>query len=117
MIDSIRNRQTFAELRSTGIRVRSGAVRMSYVRLCDSLEPQVGFTLGRRFGNAVERNRSRRRLKAAFDEVWHEPDRTVPDPGAFLLNGTRRLLTDDYQRLLADVSNCFDQLIKRTRVN
>lgn len=42
--------------------------------------PQVGYVIGRRYGNAVARNRLRRRLRAAVRETAGE----LP-PGAYLL--------------------------------
>lgn len=72
--------------------------------------PGLAFAFGRRFGNAVERNRARRRLRAAFSETW---DPATGPSGVYLLAGNRSLLTDDYQRLLDRVGDCLDQLRRR----
>ncbi len=86
---------------------------MSYLPVAELGEPEIAFALSRRFGNAVQRNRGRRRLKAAFGEAWHQAtDR--PQPGAFLLTGSHRLLTDDYQALVADVNHCLARLAPAT---
>lgn len=68
VITSIARRRTFAELRRDGRKARSGSVRLSFLPL-ESENPQVAFAIGRSFGNAVERNRGRRRLRAAFIEA------------------------------------------------
>ena len=60
----------------------------------------VAFAFGRKFGNAVERNRARRRLRAAFAQAWHDH----PSPaGAYLIGGNRSVLERDFERLTATV--------------
>lgn len=77
--------------------------------------PQVAFALGRSFGKAVDRNRGRRRLRAAFVEVWQDqdPSRSEAMAGAFVLSGSRGLLTAPFAQLLADVEACFGRLATR----
>lgn len=87
---------------------------MSYLPI-DDASPQLGFALSRKFGNAVERNRGRRRLRAAFVESWNRPATERPPTGAFLLTGTRRLLTDDYPHLVNDVDRCLARLVATDR--
>lgn len=69
--------------------------------------PLVAFAFGRKFGNAVERNRARRRLRAAFVESW---DPTVGPPGAYLLSGNRSVLSAEFDRLVTGVKQCLAQL-------
>lgn len=86
-------------------------------------ETQIAFALGRSFGNAVERNRGRRRLNSAFreafrqhqqpaslraefDRVENNVDEADYRCGAYLLAGNRGLLTDDYAKICSDVVNC-----------
>jgi hypothetical protein len=75
----------------------------------ETAEPQVAFAFGRRFGVAVERNRARRRLKAAFETAWHQDDPL----GAYQLAGSRALLHDGFDRLVAAVRSCVDELASR----
>lgn len=70
-------------------------------------QPLVAFALGRKFGTAVERNRARRRLRAAFESVW-DPDRGPR--GAYLVAGNRSVLTADFSTLVASVGGCLEQL-------
>lgn len=70
-------------------------------------EPQVAMAIGRRFGNAVERNRGRRRIRAAFRQSWQHGDRPT---GAFLITGGRSVLSISFDRLVAAVDGCLDQV-------
>lgn len=112
MISSVGRRRTFADFRTDGLRVRHGAVRLNHLSL-ERLEPgaatpQLAFSIGRSFGGAVERNRGRRRLRAAFVQVWRalSPERATSLGGAYLLSGSRALLTTPFQRLISDVEAC-----------
>ncbi len=126
MITRIGRRRTFDELRRGGRRVRHGSVRLIFLPQ-NTAEIQLAFALGRSFGNAVERNRGRRRLRAAFTEAVRnvhadhgsasaEPgieSRTELRPefqGAFLLTGSRGLLTDDFAKMVGDVEACLTKL-------
>ncbi len=69
------------------------------------------FAFGRKFGNAVERNRARRRLRAAFSQAWE----IAPGPdGAFLLSGSRSVLNAEFEQLVAAVADCLSKLSSRT---
>ncbi len=115
VITSIARRRTFSELRRDGRRVRHGSVRLNFLPL-ETTRPQVAFAIGRSFGNAVERNRGRRRLKAAFIQALDHRGTPTPaatfDPlgGAFLLTGSRGLLTERFTTLVEDVEACLDKL-------
>lgn len=88
---------------------------------------EVAYALGRRYGTAVERNRARRRLRDAFSSAWvqyreqhlsTEDDprgselRPAPDivTGAFLLSGTRRVLTAPFADLVDNMLGCLGRL-------
>lgn len=98
--------------------MRHGSVRLTHLPL-ETAEIQLAFALGRSFGNAVERNRGRRRLRAAFIEVVSrvEQDEAFESAelhGAFLLTGSRGLLTNDFARLIGDVEACLTKLPRRS---
>ncbi|MDA8233073.1 MAG: ribonuclease P protein component [Magnetospirillum sp.] len=69
---------------------------------------RVGFTTSRKVGNAVERNRARRRLRAAVAEVF--PASAVPGLD-YVVIGRRETLTRPYSLLLQDLRTA----LKRVR--
>lgn len=102
--------------------MKHGAVRLTYVDSAESdseSTPQVAYALGRKFGNAVERNRARRRLRDAFTQSWEHHLSTV-DPtlqlhGAFLLSGHRGLLSTPFSQIVDDLNACLTRLVERLR--
>lgn len=61
---------------------------------------RIGFTCSKKVGNAVARNRARRRLKAAVDAVF--PD--LARPGLdYVVIGRRETVDRDYSLLLQDL--------------
>ena len=65
----------------------------------DSL--RVGFTVSKKVGNAVCRNRARRRLRAAVAELF--PDRAAPGLD-YVVIGRRETLERSYSLLLQDLT-------------
>jgi ribonuclease P protein component len=80
-IDRIRSRATFAALRRSGKRGRSGSVSVTFLEQPSWSRPQLAFAISRKVGNAVARNRLRRQLRALFTEER----RQVP-AGAYLVS-------------------------------
>ncbi len=119
MISSVERRRTFADFRREGLRVRHGVVRLNHLppeRLgADAPGPQVAFAISRAFGNAVARNRGRRRLRAAFVDAWQRltPERSGRLAGAFLVGASPVALVAPYRQLVADIESCFDELVDR----
>ncbi|MBI5162658.1 MAG: ribonuclease P protein component [Magnetospirillum sp.] len=61
---------------------------------------RVGFTVSKKVGNSVARNRARRRLKAAVAEVFP----AAAEPGTdYVVIGRRETLTRTYSLLLQDL--------------
>lgn len=65
----IRDRATFEALRRSGARARRGPVTVSYAPVGSAPRARVAYAVGRQTGKAVTRNRLRRRLRAAVDQV------------------------------------------------
>ena len=63
-VTAVRARATFADLRRSSSRGRSGPLSVSYVARPEWERSQVAYAVGRKVGNAVQRNRLRRRLRA-----------------------------------------------------
>ncbi len=70
-VGRLRRRQV-ASLRSSPFRGRYGPLRAVYAPDPEAAFALVGFAVGRRCGRAVQRNRLRRRLRAAVAEVAPE---------------------------------------------
>jgi ribonuclease P protein component len=63
----------FNDLFSTGSRARVDGVTVYVRRRADSEQARLGLAVPKRSGNAVTRNRIRRRLRAAFTESGAPP--------------------------------------------
>ena len=61
-VERLKHRSDFRAV-ATGLRVSAGAFVLQACRRADSETIRVGFTVSRQVGNAVERNRVRRRLR------------------------------------------------------
>ena len=70
-----------------------------------TLPPRVSFAVGRRAGNAVTRNRIRRRLRAA---ISRSQDRLVAG-GAYLFGAGATAATVPFDRLVASVRAVLEQ--------
>jgi ribonuclease P protein component len=66
--------------------------------------PRFGFTITKKTGNAVERNRMRRRLKAAISSLQAEHARPDYD---YVLVARRPALDNAFTSLVADLAKAF----------
>lgn len=111
LIERVSDRGSFQRLARHGRRVRSGVVRITFLP-----EPQgqrrVAYALSRRVGNAVVRNRIRRRLRSVFTHL----DATDFDAfrhGTYLVTAHREAATMPYGELAAAVTTALETLAKR----
>jgi ribonuclease P protein component len=97
--DRVRTRRQFALFASPTGRGQSGSLRISYVAGSpDDQNVAVAYAISRKVGNAVVRNRIRRRLRALIDGL--DPQ---PKPGKYLIrcgNETGKLSYDALQQHL-----------------
>jgi ribonuclease P protein component len=100
LIFRIRHRATFALL----ARARACRRELVWVRRVPVVAPgpQVGFAVSRRVGNAVVRNRVRRRLRAALRE---EVDVVRPD-SAYLVGATPAAAGASFDELRRELADC-----------
>jgi ribonuclease P protein component len=68
LVGPIRSRRTFEELRRSSSRGRAGPLAVSVVMQPSWSEVKVAYAVNRRVGNAVKRNRLKRRLRAIVSE-------------------------------------------------
>ncbi len=71
---------------------------------------RVGFTASRKVGKAVERNRARRRLKAATAEVLPQRGRPGYD---YVVIARQATLRRPYRALLTDLSTALERVSAR----
>jgi ribonuclease P protein component len=97
---SIRDRATFARLRRPTGQARSGPVRARHLDApaAGPTRIEVAYAIGRSYGTAVQRNRARRRLRAAL----HELSPTLPS-GSYLLTADRSLDDLDFPHVVGAV--------------
>ena len=98
-------RAEFLRVAAKGRKAPAPGLVLQAMRRDDTGPARLGFTVTKKVGNAVVRNRTRRRLRAAAREVLAE----VPAAGLDLVlvgrDGTRgrpfKALTEDLRRVLA----------------
>ena len=73
----------------------------------DSAPPRVGFTASRKVGSAVQRNRARRRLRAAADQLLPRSARAGTD---YVLIARAGTLTRPYQDLVGDLETALKRV-------
>ena len=105
MIGSLRYRSDFDRVRREGHWYSSGPLRVRLVPTGPQTPILVAFSIGRTVGNAVTRNRAKRRTMAAIREaVRSRPD---SDGGALVLAILGdRLAELQWQELMEHVSQC-----------
>lgn len=83
-----------------GVRAQAAPFLMQARNRRDREGPRIGLTVTRKTGNAVERNRIRRRLRAAADAVMQRAGRPGYD---YVLIARRAALTQPYDAMLAEL--------------
>jgi ribonuclease P protein component len=103
LIARLRGREAFRRLRRRGARYRVEPLWCSFLPDPDVTPPQVGFAIGRTVGNAVRRNRVRRRLRALLSE-------RPPPNGMLLLGADPRIVELTFDEMRRTLGRLLDQL-------
>ena len=110
-IGPVRSRETFADLRRSSSRGRSGPVAVSFVGQPGWDRSQVAYAVNRKVGNAVQRNLLRRRMRAIVS------DRATDLPiGAYVVRSTPAGTTLDFKELKVAMSQALEKATSRSRV-
>ena len=105
-MDRLRQRADFLAV-ANGARIGYSAFTLQSRRRDDLGPTRVGFTVTKKNGNAPERNRIRRRLRAAvrsLDAMAMRPHRD------YVLVGRRAALTCDFSTMLDDLRSALQRL-------
>lgn len=87
MIGRLSGREAFARLRAEGVRHGRGPIRLVSRFDPDAANARIAFAIPRSVGNAVVRNRIRRRVRGVLHEL-HRADAACPPPGDHLIRVT-----------------------------
>ena len=102
---TLKKRAEFLRVRASGRRWAAAGLVLQMRARGDGAPMKVGYTVSRKVGNAVERNRVRRRLRAAVRE---SPDLR---PGRdYVVIGRRAALSRRWDALVADLKAAADRV-------
>ncbi len=107
-ITRLTKRQDFLALTKKGSKVFSASVVMQARQRQGELTGiRIGFTASRKVGNAVERNRAKRRMRAAAAEIFPARAQQGWD---YVIIARSTVLTHDYKKLKKDLAYSLKQL-------
>ena len=93
VIEALSGRRSFERLRTEGMRRGRGPLRL-VSRPAPAHKPtqsaKIGFSISRRVGNAVQRNRIRRRIRAILRDISRDNPSILP-PGDYLFRVTSKI--------------------------
>jgi ribonuclease P protein component len=95
---------------AAGVKVPVGAFILQSRQRLDTGPPRFGFTVSKKVGNAVERNRVRRRLR----EVVRLSAAPNAEPGRdYVLIGRRTALREPFERMIAELAGALKRVGKK----
>jgi ribonuclease P protein component len=106
----LKRRADFLRIAASGLRRVTPAFILQAAAPPTGTAGRVGFTVSRKVGNAVARNRAKRRLRAAADRVL-----TAPQLFDLVLVGRAEALTRDFAALTADLQQALHAVAKPGR--
>ena len=111
LIWRIRNSATFGRLHRDGLVARHGLLEIRYL-LGGEDPPRLAFSVGRRVGPAVARNRVRRRLRAVMRNIAASAPERLPS-GDYLVRVRPGAAEADTGRLRHDVGAALERIRRR----
>src|SRR5262245_21529534 len=110
-MDRLRRRAEFLAV-AAGMRIPAPTFVLQARRRDDEGPARVGFTVSRKVGTAVERNRVRRRLREA---VRRSASRQMLAGHDYVIVGRRSALACDFTRLTGDLEQTLARIHKQRR--
>jgi ribonuclease P protein component len=95
---------------AAGVKVPAAAFILQARERGDAAPPRFGFTASKKIGNAVERNRVRRRLREMVRLTAALPAQAGHD---YVLIGRRTALGAPFERMVADFAGALRRVHKR----
>ena len=112
LIEPIRDRRTFEALRTDAIRVRRGPLSVAFLDEDPHGPTRLAFAVPKRVGNAVTRNRLRRRLRAILADLVRTEAAVLPG-GAMMVSVAPDAVQRTFAELERDVIDVLDALQAR----
>ena len=108
----LRKHADFQAVYQEGKKQFSGNVTVFYRERSDDAGPRVGFAVSKAMGEAVDRNRIKRRLRAAVQRRAMQLERPVD----VVVHPRRSVLTLEFTKIEQEIGRLFDAIQKsRTR--
>lgn len=108
IVPTLKNRSDFLRLRSGHYCHTPYFILQARKRQGETISgPRVGYTVTTKVGNAVVRNRIKRRLRAVVSEVFPAKARTTHD---YVLIAKRPALSGDFAALANDLAKALDRV-------
>ena len=107
-MERMRRRADFLAAAS-GLKVHAGAFVLQALQRKDEGPPRVGFTVSKKVGNAVERNRVRRRLR----EIVRLSPLPLMSGHDYVLVGRRAALTLPFAKMAEEFEGALNRVQKR----
>ncbi|WP_209011471.1 ribonuclease P protein component [Roseibium aggregatum] len=108
LMETLKKRSEFLAVAKGGRVNRRAFVLQGLKRQRDG-EPRIGYTVTKKTGNSVVRNRIKRRLRAAVAALRREE---IPEFADFVLIGREAALTLPFQNLVSDLKSGLPQALK-----
>jgi ribonuclease P protein component len=105
-MERLRQRADFLAA-ATGAKAPAGAFVLQAIARPAEGAARVGFTVSKKIGNAVERNRVRRRLR---EIVRHVSDTRLRPGHDYVLIGRRAALDAPFERMIADLEQALGRV-------
>lgn len=106
-IPRLKRRTEFLKVAATGLKWVTRGLILQQRRRNDENPPRIGFTVSKKVGNAVRRNRARRRLRAAVDRVLAEKGKTGRD---YVLIGRFDTVDRPFDALVTDLETALERI-------
>ncbi len=104
----LRKRQEYLEIQQKGIRVQSFGFT-GLLRIREAGPTRLGITTSKKLGNAVIRNRTKRRVREAFRRGWFD----LPSPVDVIIVAKKNAVALDSKAVFDDLAKLGKRITRR----